>query len=162
MRRKDREITDKSIMEDIIANADICHLAMVDDDKPYLVPVNFGYENDILYIHGAVEGKKIDVLKKNNNVCFEIMDRNYQIKLSDPSHNSTTFYRSVIGNGKAHFIDDKDEKIHGLDVLLKQYGHGLDANKTPDAMLKQTAVIKIVIEKITGKAHQSGKHPDHN
>ena len=72
MRRKDKEITNFSELEEILNKAKICHLAFLDDHAPYIVPVHYGYKKNHLYIHAATEGKKIDLLRKNPNICFEV------------------------------------------------------------------------------------------
>ena len=72
MRRNEREITDPKIIEEIIHQATICRIALYDADYPYIVPLNYGYESGALYFHSAKEGKKIDLIRKNSRVCFEI------------------------------------------------------------------------------------------
>ena len=71
MRRKEKEITDKAEIESIIKQSVVCRLAMSVDGSPYVVPLCFGYAEDVLYLHSAQEGKKIEMLKQNNAVCFE-------------------------------------------------------------------------------------------
>lgn len=71
MRRTDREIANRKEIEDILRRSTVCRLAMIDAGRPYLVPLCFGYDAGILYFHSAPVGKKIDLLKKNRNVCFE-------------------------------------------------------------------------------------------
>ena len=71
MRRKDREITDINEIETIIKRATHCQIGLVDNDEPYVVPVNFGYERNALYFHGALEGRKVELIQKNNKVCLE-------------------------------------------------------------------------------------------
>ena len=71
MRRKDKEITDREVIDSIINESTFCRLALSQDDRPYIVPLTFGYDGTALYFHGALAGKKIDILRKNINVCFE-------------------------------------------------------------------------------------------
>ncbi|MBU3917342.1 pyridoxamine 5'-phosphate oxidase family protein, partial [bacterium] len=71
MRRKEKEITDKAIIDSIINDSKVCRLGLSDDNRPYVVPLCFGYENDTLYFHSAHKGMKLDILKKNKQVCFE-------------------------------------------------------------------------------------------
>jgi nitroimidazol reductase NimA-like FMN-containing flavoprotein (pyridoxamine 5'-phosphate oxidase superfamily) len=72
MKKKNQEIIDKRIINEILTCSEICRIAMLDNDSPYILPVNYGYKDNIIYIHSAPEGKKIDLLKKNNKICFEI------------------------------------------------------------------------------------------
>ena len=78
MRRKEKEITDKTAIESIILRSSVCRLALSEDNHPYIVPLCFGYKDNTLYFHSALEGKKLDIMKNNNNVCFEF-DIDYQI-----------------------------------------------------------------------------------
>ncbi len=71
MRKKEREITDIREIEQVIAGADICRIGFVDGDEPYIVPVSFGYEDNAIYFHSALEGRKVNLIKKNSKVCFE-------------------------------------------------------------------------------------------
>jgi hypothetical protein len=71
MRRKDKEISDIALIEDIITKARVCRLALYDNARPYIVPLCFGYKDNILYFHSAPEGKKLSLLRNNNRVCFE-------------------------------------------------------------------------------------------
>ena len=146
MRRRDREITDPEKLKDIIKKATVCHLGLADCGEPYVVPVNFGYENDCLYFHSAASGHKVDLLKKNNRVCFEI-DGDYSIETT-PKNACKVKYRSIIGGGMAHFLSDHEEKVRGLKAIVRQCV-GIDY-KIPDD-LDDTLVVKIDIESLTGK-----------
>ena len=72
MRRQDKAITDPQEIEALIHQATICRLAITDDHQPYIIPLCFGYAQNTLYFHAATAGKKIDLLKKNPQVCFEM------------------------------------------------------------------------------------------
>jgi nitroimidazol reductase NimA-like FMN-containing flavoprotein (pyridoxamine 5'-phosphate oxidase superfamily) len=72
MRIKDKEVTDIRIIEQIIMNNSICRIGLCNNNQPYVVPMNFGYKNNCLYIHSTKQGKKIDILKDNPNICFEV------------------------------------------------------------------------------------------
>jgi hypothetical protein len=71
MRRKDKAVSDASGINAIIEISMVCRLGLVDGDKPYIVPLSFGYQDHTLYFHGALKGRKIDLLKENPNVCVE-------------------------------------------------------------------------------------------
>ena len=102
MRRKDREVTDFHEMIDIMKKCDSCIVAMNDRDFPYVVPMNFGLEVQgeqvFLYFHCAMEGKKLDLLKKDNRVTFE-MDCDHNFILYEERMSCTMGYSSVIGHG---------------------------------------------------------------
>jgi len=150
MRRKEKEITDKSEMESIISSATVCRLAMVDDGLPYLVPICFGYRDSTLYFHSALKGRKIDILKNNNRVCFEV-DIDSEIVKGEKACDWGMRFRSVIGFGTASFVTDPDEKRQALDVIMSHYSEPGDTFRYADAKLKTTAIIKVDVEQMTGK-----------
>jgi nitroimidazol reductase NimA-like FMN-containing flavoprotein (pyridoxamine 5'-phosphate oxidase superfamily) len=122
------------------------------DNKPYIVPVNYGYADNTNFIHSAPEGKKIDLIKRNNNICFEIELDSYIIKDNVPC-NWTTKYRSIIGYGKISIIADTSEKIKGLNLIMGKYGMA-GGCQYQDEFLERIVILRIDIEDITAK--QSG------
>ena len=148
MRRSDREITDKKDIEDIILRSKVCKLAMCEQNMPYIVPLCFGFNNNTLYFHSAPKGKKIEILKKNPNVCFEFEILTQVIK-SAKACKWGMKYRSVIGFGKAGFIDDDDLKRQAFDIIMNQYADGSFIYE--EALLKSTVIIKVEIHSMTGK-----------
>ena len=148
MRRKEKEITDKNQIEKILEESPVCRLAMVDGDKPYIVPMNFGYRDGILFFHSAKQGRKIDLIKKNPNVCFEV-DQLIRFKKAKMACEWGLEYKSVIGSGRALLLDNIEEKIKGLHIIMSQYSQR--TFEYPDEMLEKTLVIKIVIDRMTGK-----------
>ena len=148
MRRKDLELTERAEVEAILAEATVCRLAMCDGDQPYVVPLSFGYRDDALYFHCAAQGKKLDILEKNNKVCFEL-DVDQELKRGDRAWEFGVKYRSVIGFGAARIIDDPSEKAAALDIVVEHYG--VSPEEYPDALLNVTNVIKVEIDSMTGK-----------
>lgn len=151
MRRKDKEISNASDINAIISNATVCRLGMVNGDKPYVVPLSFGYKDRALYFHGALKGQKIDLIKKNPNVCFEFDIAAEAIGEEDACDWSMKF-QSVIGFGKASFTEGLEGKRQALGVIMAQYSD--KEFQFPEKMVNATAVIKVQIEGMTGK--QSG------
>ncbi len=149
MRRKDREIIDKNTIEDIINKAMVCRIAFSLDNIPYVVPMNFYYENNFIYLHSLKIGKKIDILRKNDNVCFEI-DIDTKIKQSNSPCNWTMKYYSVVGQGIASFMDEKKDKIKVLNKIMEKYS-GKKSWIFQEKMLDSVIIIKIDIIKFTGK-----------
>ena len=147
VRRQDREITDATKIEQILTKATVCRLGLVDHDEPYVVPVNFGYERNAIYFHSALEGRKVELIKKNNKVCFEI-ETDVEVGKSDESRCSVK-YRSVIGTGRAHIIQDKKEKSCGLKSIMRQCTGG--EYSFSEERLDTVLVVRIDIESITGK-----------
>ena len=151
MRRVDKEITHRAEMESIIRRSMVCRLALADENLPYLVPLCFGYKDNSLYFHSIGQGKKLDMLKKNNNVCFEF-DIDYEPIKADKACDWGMKFKSVIGFGKASFVEDFESKCRALDIIMQQYSG--ESFAYPEAKVKNTVIIKVEIEHMTGK--QSG------
>ena len=151
MRRKEKEIKEMIIIEEIIKQAKVCRLAMVDQDKPYVVPLSFGYDGSHIYFHSALEGRKMDVLAKNPHVCFEF-DEVIKIMKNKEACKWGMAFKSVIGEGRAVMVDDLAEKTHALGVIMAEYSKRVF--EFPKESMEKTAVIKVIITSITGK--QSG------
>lgn len=151
MRRKDKQINDVTAIESIIQQAQVCRLAMCDGGRPYIVPLCFGYKDNVLYFHSAGEGKKLEVLKRNANVCFEFDIDTQLIKAERPCDWGLR-YRSVVGFGKAVFIEDVKLKRKALDVIMQQYSE--KSFEYPQEAIANITIIKVEIESMTGK--QSG------
>ena len=149
MRRSDKQITDPLEIERTISSASLCHLSMVDDGKPYVVPLNFGYLDRTLYFHSAPEGRKIDVLRKNPDVCFSIVGR-YDLVGGEKACSWTEKYSSVIGTGKATIVENRAGKEKGLAILMGQYSD--KGYEFSEVDLTGIVVIKVRIEEMTGKS----------
>jgi uncharacterized protein len=149
MRRKDQEITDKKVIEDILSTSLICRIGMIHDGVPYIVPVNYGYSQNAIYIHSAAEGKKIDTLKAYNKVCFEIEDTSEIIK-KDISCEWVTKYRSLIGYGTIEIVNDFKQKKHGLDIIMAQHGKK-ENNIYEEKQIEKMVILKLSIDHLTGK-----------
>jgi nitroimidazol reductase NimA-like FMN-containing flavoprotein (pyridoxamine 5'-phosphate oxidase superfamily) len=148
VRRSDREITEQSEIEAIISRARVCRLALSDGASPYVVPMNFGYHDGVLYFHSAPSGRKIDIIRRNASVCFE-MDVDCEVVEGAAPCDWTTRYRSVVGFGTAAIIEDPAEKRFGLAVIVEQYADR--RFEVPEETARRTAVIKVTIDRMTGK-----------
>jgi nitroimidazol reductase NimA-like FMN-containing flavoprotein (pyridoxamine 5'-phosphate oxidase superfamily) len=151
MRRADKEITSKAAIEGIISRSLVCRLALADENRPYIVPLCFGYKDNSLYFHSAEQGKKIDIIKKNNRVCFEF-DIDSEVIKADKACEWGLQYKSVVGFGQASFLEDSESKRRALDIIMKQYSG--ESSAYPEAKLKHTVIIKVDIEHMTGKQAQ--------
>jgi len=149
MHRKNNEITDKKIIEEILTKSELCRVAILDDEFPYIVPFNYGYRDNALYFHSATKGKKIDLIRKNNKVCFEITYSS-EITKGENACDWATKYRSVIGYGTIEIISDLQEMEKGLDVLLEHYGR-TENNIYNAKSIKNMFILKLSIESLTGK-----------
>ena len=148
MRRKEREITDKNFLDEILMNSTVCRIAINDNEYPYIVALNYGYSNNALYIHCAKAGKKIDLLKANNKVSFQI-EYGSEIITHDESCKWTTKYRSVVGVGEIEIITEFSDKIHGLNILMEHSGK-LN-NEYNSKAVDHILILKLNIKQLTGK-----------
>jgi nitroimidazol reductase NimA-like FMN-containing flavoprotein (pyridoxamine 5'-phosphate oxidase superfamily) len=149
MRKADREIKDKAAIQAIMEEAQVCRIGLSDDGTPYIVPMNFGLGENCIYFHCATAGLKLDILRKNDRVCFE-MDLLREIKQGEKPCGWSTRYESVIGFGRAVILDDPAEKSAALDRIMEHYG-AAGPFSYPDDVLAKTAIIRIDIESVTGK-----------
>jgi len=152
MRRSDREVKELSDIIKIMEKCDVCRLAFFDEEYPYIIPLNFGFqlkEDQItLYFHGATAGKKYELMSQNSKVCFE-MDCSHRLVTTEDTKMCTMEYESVIGNGSLEMVKD-DEKYDALCILMKQYRKE-DFPFHRD-ILPQTNVFRLSVKNITGKA----------
>lgn len=152
MRKFEREITDITEIESVINMADVCRIALANGNIPYIVTMNFGYsggEKKKLFFHCAREGKKLDMIRQNNYVCFE-MDTDHELITGLKGCDFTMKYRSVVGYGYVTVIDDEDEKIKGLDCIMEHYSAGKDFTYKSETVGK-TIILSVEISQITGK-----------
>lgn len=148
MRRKDKEITDRALMDSIISHAQVCHIGLCDEGRPYVVPMCFGYDGTTIYLHGAREGRKIEILKRSPDVCFEF-DTDCEIKKGDKSCSFTMKYRSVMGYGRASFVEEPEARGKALNLIMNQYEKG--SFSFPEESLAKIAIIAIHVTEMTSK-----------
>ncbi len=156
MRRKDREVSNKTEVFDILNRCDTIRIGIQGKQFPYVVPVSFGMEvvNDkaVIYFHCAQQGMKVDLLKINPCVCVE---GDIFIQVEKTARGITTRYESVIGFGECQMITDIDEIKHGLKVLLGHYGyHEYPLDRCMG--ISHLLLGKIILDEITGKRNLQG------
>ncbi len=152
MTRREREVTDINEIIKILDESKVLHLGMVDGDEPYVVPMNYGYtlENGklTLWLHGAKRGRKLDVIRANPKVFFE-MECNIQPFEGDIACKYGITYASVMGRGIAEIVDDIEVKKHALSVLMKtQTGKDFEFE---DKMAAVVSIIRIDSSEFTAK-----------
>lgn len=152
MRKVNQEITDKSILEEILMRSKVCRIGMADHGLPYILPFNYGYKDNSIYIHCARDGKKIDLLKSNPIVCFEIEDEAEIIK-NEKACRWSTSYRSIVGYGKIEILNDFAQKQKGLEIIMSHNG-APRLNEFEPKQVDSVLILKLSIDSLTGK--QSG------
>jgi len=154
MRRKDKEIIDINEILDIIGKCKYCRLGLSENNTPYIIPLNYGFSYDnnklIFYFHSAKEGKKLDIIQKNNNACFEIDCDTRLVEGEKPCDYGYEF-KSIIGFGKIFIMETIEEKTKGLNYLMKhQTGNEIKYNYKNNE-LNNVIIFKMEIEELTGK-----------
>ena len=149
MRKANREIQDKAAIRAIMEEALVCRIGLSDDGMPYVVPMNFGLGENCLYLHCAAEGRKLDILRRNDRVCFE-MDLMRKIMQGAEPCGWGALYESVIGFGRAVILETPAEKRAAIDRIMEHCG-AKGPFSYPDDTLARTAVIRIDIESVTAK-----------
>lgn len=154
MRRKDREVTDPAEIRDILDRAKVVHVAMLDGDTPYVLPMNYGYvlENGQLklYLHSALQGRKLEVLRRNGHVGF-CMECDLMPVAGETACKYGMAFSSVVGSGTAAPVTDMEEKKAGLAALMRtQTGREFSFD---DRMTEHVAVICITATEFSAKKH---------
>lgn len=158
MRKKDREITDRQEMLDIMGRCDVCRLALNGSDGyPYLLPLSFGMEEEngtlYLYFHGAAEGTKYDLIARDCRASFE-MDGAHRIVTGPDACSWSMEYESVIGCGRLERLTP-EEAPRALPALMAHYGgSGLPFR---EAGMQHTAILRLRVERMTAKARRPAK-----
>ena len=148
MRRTEKEIRNRAEIDSVIRRSKVCRLGLSDQGTPYIVPLCFGYDGQSLYFHCARQGRKLDILRQNDKVCFEF-DIVEGIVEADRGCDWGICYQSVIGSGRACLVEDPIEKEQALSLIMAQYSKRTFS--FPPEMVARTAVVKITIDGLTGK-----------
>ena len=155
MRRQDREIVDPAQICGILKRSKVCFLSLCDGNTPYTVPMNFGFTEEAgritLYLHSARSGRKLELIRKNPTVCatFGTM---LSFEDGETGCKATAQYESAVGFGTAEILSDLKACEKGLSCLLSQY----ESRAAHDfsVLLDRTAVIRVVLDRITGKTNR--------
>lgn len=152
MRRKDRELKEPAEIERIIAKSDVCRIALADNDMPYMVTMNFGYsggDNACFFFHCAKEGRKLEMIKRNNFVCFEL-DTDHELYEGEVGCDWGMKFSSVVGYGKITVVENKETRIEALDCIMSHYS-GRKMFSYDEKVLENTTILRLEVGEITGK-----------
>lgn len=157
---REYRITDTNEIKRILDSTKIVHVGMVDEDGPYVVPLNYGYvmEDDqlVLYVHGSVKGRKIDAMRNNPDVFIEITSDVQQFEGKLACQYGTSYY-CVMGKGKAEILEDVEDKKSGLSIFMKSHtGKDFEFN---EKMVSMVSVIRITVPNYTAKHRPMPKTP---
>ena len=154
MRRSDRAVTEPAALFDILTRCRVARLGLCRGGVPYVVPMNFACEQKdgrfVFYVHCASEGKKLDILRENANVCVEV-DCDHALVPGAQACSHSFRYASVIVHGRAEILQNAAEKAQALTLLMRwQTGKGIPVS--PEQASRVT-VLRITAEEIMGKQH---------
>ena len=152
MTKRERQITDESQILQILDKAKVLHLGLCVDNEPYVVPLNYGYimkeGKPVLYLHSALQGKKLDMIRANPNVFFEMDCDRMPFDGEKPCQYGMV-YSSLMGRGTAHIVEDVQEKMEAMTILMKtQTGKDFTFN---ERLVSIVAVIRIDVAEYTAK-----------
>jgi uncharacterized protein len=150
MRRAESEITDQGALEEVLHGADLLFLALRSEPAPYVFPVCFGHDAGTLYVHGARVGTKIDILRNHPVVGFSACAPMTVTGGPAPCAFSAAA-RSIVGTGRARIVEDDEERLRGLDAIMRHYGVG-GPFVYQAGSLARTSVIAIHIDTLHGKS----------
>ncbi len=150
---KARAIIEKRELVDVIRRSQFCHLSMADiDGKPYVIPMNFGFKDDVIFLHGAQHGKKITILKQNPSVCINFTtDHVLRYQNEEVACSWSMKYRSVLCYGEVEFILDPEEKIAAFHIVMAQYTKGEFKFNPPS--IREVCVWRVKVELFDGRAY---------
>ncbi len=152
MRRATKEIQDRTVIEGILEACPVGRLGTIGrDGYPMVKPLNFAYDSGRIYFHTALEGEKIDDIRRDDRVCFEVDQAVAFLKARRQPCEAAYLYRSVIIKGRAHIVGDRDERLFALGRLMNKYQPGGGYGDIPEEKLAITGVVRIDIEEMVGK-----------
>jgi len=148
---RSNRITNEPEMFQIIDKCEACYVSMVDQhNMPYVVPLNFGLKDGVIYLHSSRTGKKLDILRNNKNVCIAFStDHQLRFQHEDVACSYVMKYRSILVYGHIEFIEDIEDKIEAMNLVMKKYvGREFSYN---EPAIREVCVYKVVINEMTGK-----------
>lgn len=156
MRRKDREVTDFKTIVGIIDECDIIRIGIADGQFPYIVPVNFAYtvedEQIYFYIHGAMAGKKYEMLKAASCCSFE-MDIPLEMDCIVEAKDVTMRYKSVMGKCQVEFLESIEEKQRAIDdIIMARYEATKNFDYNRDT-ISRTAIARLKVIELSAKVN---------
>lgn len=150
---KNKVIASKEEMKAVIRKCQTCCISMVDPEgKPYVIPMNYGFQDDVVFFHGAQKGKKVDVLQHQQDVCI-VFSTDHQLRYvnEEVACSWSMRYRSVIVYGKAEFVDDLKDKVDCLNIIMANYSdRSFEYN---DPAVREVMVFKVKVQKMDGRSY---------
>jgi nitroimidazol reductase NimA-like FMN-containing flavoprotein (pyridoxamine 5'-phosphate oxidase superfamily) len=151
LRRKDREMTDRQAMEALLNRMSVGRLGLATEEGPYVVPMNYLYAEGCIYLHSALEGRKVDILKGNPRVCF-LVDKPGPLVIGQRACSIGQLYESVMCFGRAGLVEGEKEKRIILEQMIRKLApSGYSFEPLEAETLRKTVVVRIPVDHMTGK-----------
>ena len=152
MTKRERQITDEAQIRHILDTAKVLHLGLAVDNEPYVVPLNYGYIMEdgklVIYLHSGQRGKKLDMIRSNPRVFFEMDCDRVPFEGVMPCQYGMV-YSSIMGRGQARIVEDVEEKKKAMTILMKtQTGKDFTFE---DRLVSMVAVVRIDVAEYTAK-----------
>jgi nitroimidazol reductase NimA-like FMN-containing flavoprotein (pyridoxamine 5'-phosphate oxidase superfamily) len=159
MRRKEKEIAEKAVVEELLREAEVGHLATCIGEEPYVVPVNFAYYDGRIIVHGSREGRKMANIVANPRVCFEV-DQSEKVEGERPCDYAFR-YMSVVVQGRARVVEGDEARLAALRRLTDKYAPGKGRMLTIEDLKKYAnlAVVEVTVDSMTGKRSPAPSRP---
>jgi len=153
MRKLNKKITDAAVITDLLNSCNTGRLGTVGADGwPMVKPLNFAYHGGSIYFHCALEGEKLDDIRRDNRVCFEVdLPLAYVKGTPENPCRAEYLYRSVIIRGRAFIVSEREERLLALDLLMGKYQPEKGYGPYPEDKLALTCIVRIDIEDMSGK-----------
>jgi uncharacterized protein len=146
-----KKITLQRDIDEIISRCDVCYVGMVDENHlPYVVPFNFGYKDQVIYLHSSKIGRKMDILKSRPHVCI-VFSADHMLKAQSEqvACSYSMHYRSVQAFGEIEFIEEKEDKIEALNIIMANYTD--KAFSYNDPSIREVCTFKVKVKEFSGK-----------
>ncbi|AGA68277.1 putative flavin-nucleotide-binding protein [Desulfitobacterium dichloroeliminans LMG P-21439] len=150
MRRKDKEILDSEVLHSVINQATVCRIGLVKEDRPYVIPLSFGFDGSNIYFHSARSGEKVEILKVNNHVCLEF-EQDISIIEGEKPCDWSARYLTVVVHGRAELVEEFVDKKYGLGQIAEHYQVSGEQYPFTAEEIRPVLVYKVTIEEIVGK-----------
>ena len=153
MRRAEEEVADLAEVLAILGRCEVLHVGLCVDGVPYIVPLHFAFEQAgaavSIFLHCAPEGRKMDMIRRNDQVCFEA-ECSVKTLEAEQACNWSAEFESVIGEGRICVLEDEAQKAKALDALMERHGFP-GQPQYGEASLAAVTVLQIDVTSITGK-----------
>lgn len=158
-----KEVTDMRWMKNLLLEEDVGHLALADGDQPYVVPVNYAYIDDMIVLHGAIKGLKLDILAKNSRCCFAV--NRHPDKVRYHAEGKCHYrYHSVLVYGRAFYVDSAEERLVWIRKYRRYFNARLGNRMKADDTIKtaeRCGIILVEIDRMTARKEEKKKADIH-